>query len=140
VTTDLELLLRLFGTIGCATALALARVFAFAAVVTGFATTLALAGVLTLASVLFLGLLVVLLVLSLVLALILRAQRSLKRGKQSRGLDCRTGPGEQSRERRTSQQSFCRLRHFAILQSIGMSYEALSRRSLRLAALESRWV
>src|SRR5580700_7424897 len=83
VTTDLMLLLRLLGTIGCATTLALARVFAFATVVTCLAAALALAGVLAFASVLFFGLLVVLLVLALVLALLLGAERSLQRRKQS---------------------------------------------------------
>src|SRR6266481_5827894 len=54
VTTDLMLLLRLLGAIGCAATLALARVLAFT-------------------SVLFFGLLVVLLVFPLVLALLLGA-------------------------------------------------------------------
>jgi len=70
----LVLLLGLLGTIGCATALALARVLAVAAVVAGFAAALALARVLALASVPFFDLLVVLLVLALVLALLLGAE------------------------------------------------------------------
>src|SRR5882724_425145 len=81
------LLGRLLGAIGCATALALARVFAFATVVTRLAATFTLAGVLPLASVLFFDLLVVLLVLTQVLALVLRARGSLEGRKQSRGLD-----------------------------------------------------
>jgi hypothetical protein len=61
------------GTIGRATALALARVLAFATVVAGLAAAFALAGVLAFTSVLFLDLLVIL----LVLVLILRTERSL---------------------------------------------------------------
>src|SRR5271155_1284608 len=95
IAPDFELLLRGLGAIGCAAALALARVLAFAAVVVSLAAALAFAGVLPFTSVLFFDFLVVLLVL--VLALILRAERSLQRGEQSRGPDCRTGPGEQSR-------------------------------------------
>src|SRR5258708_5018235 len=117
VTADLELLLGLLGTIGCATALALARVFAFATVVTGLAAALALAGVLALASVLFFDLLVVLLVFPLVLALLLGAEGSFQRRKQSRSLNRYSGSGEQSRERRTCEHGFCRFRHFHILPS-----------------------
>src|SRR5580704_6020485 len=98
----LVLLLGLLGTIRCAATLALARVFAFATVVTRLAAALALAGVLALASMLFFGLLVVLLILALVLTLLLGAESRLQRRKQGRSLDCRTGAGEQSRERRTS--------------------------------------
>jgi len=47
-----------FRAVGCAAALALARVLAFAAVVARLTATFALAGVLTLASVLFLHLIV----------------------------------------------------------------------------------
>src|SRR6266446_2151257 len=93
------------GTIGRATALALARVLAFATVVAGLAAALALAGVLALTGVLFLHLPVVF----LVLVLILSVEGSLQRGEQSRGLDCRSGPGEHPRKRRASQQSLGRL-------------------------------
>src|SRR5260370_2230290 len=72
---DFELLLRGFGPIRRAAALAFARVLAFAAVVAGLAAAFALAVVLALPSVLFLHLLVALFVL--VLAVILRAQISL---------------------------------------------------------------
>ena len=51
-------LLRHLGAVGCAAALAFARVLAFAAVVARFTSALALAGILTLASVLFFHLLV----------------------------------------------------------------------------------
>src|SRR5713226_9275288 len=104
---EFKLLPRWLGAIGRATALALARVLAVAAVVAGLAAALALAGVVALASVLFLGLLVVLFVLPLVLALLLATEGSLQRRKQSRSLDCRTGAGEQSRKRRTSEQCLC---------------------------------
>src|SRR5260370_10622257 len=105
------------GAVGCATTLALAGVLAFAAVVAGLATALALARVLAFTGVLFLHLLVVgLLVLARVL--ILRAERRLQRGKQGRSLDCCTGPGDQSCERRTSEQGLCRLCHLKNLLSI----------------------
>jgi len=94
VTSDLMLLLRLLGTIGCAATLALARVFAFATVVTRLAAALALAGVLALASVLFFGLVVVLLVFPLVLALLLGAEGSFQRRKQSGSLDCGSAAGD----------------------------------------------
>ena len=51
-------LLRHLGAVGCAAALAFARVLAFAAVVARFTSTLALARILTLTSVLFFHLLV----------------------------------------------------------------------------------
>src|ERR1700747_1593471 len=86
-----KLLLRRLGAIGRATALALARVLAFAAVVAGFATALALAGVLALTSVLFFDVLVAL------LALILSAEGSLQRWQQSRSLKRSSSSGEQPR-------------------------------------------
>jgi hypothetical protein len=94
VITDLELLLGLLGTIGCAAALALARVFAFASVVPRLAAALALTGVLALTSVLFFDLLVVLLVFPLILALLLGAEGCLQRRKQSRSLDCGSAAGD----------------------------------------------
>ena len=54
----MSLALPWLGAVGSATALALAGILAFAAVVTGLAAALAFAGILALASVLFLGLLV----------------------------------------------------------------------------------
>src|SRR5258705_8426034 len=95
------------GAIGRAAALALARVLAFATVVAGLAAALALAGVLAFTSVLFLDLLVVFLVLVLAQC----AERGLQRWEQSSGLGCRSGPGEQPRDRRASQQSLSRLGH-----------------------------
>ena len=56
---DFKLPLRWLGAIGRATALALARVPAFAAVVVSLAATLALTGILAFTGVLFLDLLVV---------------------------------------------------------------------------------
>src|SRR5882762_7217418 len=109
VAADPVQLLGFLGTIGRATALALARVFAFATVVPRLAAALALARVVAFAGVLFFDLLVVLLVL--VLALLLGAEASLQRRKQSRSLDWRTGAGEQSRERRTCEHGFCGFRH-----------------------------
>src|SRR5271169_1392218 len=133
---DLKLLLRRLGAIGGATALALAGVLAFAAIVASFATTLALARVLALTSVLFLDFLVVLLVLALVL--ILPAERSLQRRKQGRSLDCCSGSGKQSRERRTSQHGLCCLRHIKSLLSIRMRCETPSGHSFLLEDRESR--
>jgi uncharacterized membrane protein len=111
--TSSLLLLGLLGAIGCATTLALARVFAFATVVTRLAAAFAFAGILAFASVLFLDLLVALLVLALVLALLLGAEGSLQRRKQSRGLDSRASASEQSRERRAREHSLCGFRHFS---------------------------
>src|SRR5271169_3277945 len=130
---DLKLLLRRLGAIGGATALALAGVLAFAAIVASFATTLALARVLAFTSVLFLDLLLV-----LALVLILRAERSLQRRKQGRSLNCCSGSGEQSRERRTGEQSLCRLRHIKSLLSIRMRCEPPSGHSFLLEDRESR--
>src|SRR5712692_5691259 len=104
----------------------------------GLATALALAGVLALASVLFLGLLVVLFVLPLVLALLLATEGSLQRRKQSRSLDCRTGAGEQSRKRRTSEQCLCCLGHAKNLLSIRMRCKTPCGRSSRLVDRDSR--
>src|SRR5713226_4183306 len=124
------------GAVGCAATLALAGVLAFAAVVAGLATALALARVLAFTGVLFLHLLVVgLLVLARVL--ILRAERRLQRGKQGRSLDCCTGPGDQSCERRTGEQCLCRLCHVKSLLSIRLRNETPSERSLRLVDRES---
>src|SRR5713226_4716596 len=102
----------------------------------GCAATLALARVLAFAGVLFLHLLVVgLLVLARVL--ILCAERRLQRGKQGRSLDCCTGPGDQSCERRTGEQCLCRLCHVKSLLSIRVRNETPSERSLRLVDRES---
>src|SRR5882724_1924263 len=100
IVAGLGLLRGWLGTIGRAAALALARVLAFATVVAGLAAALALAGVLAFTGMLFLDLLVVFLVLVLAQC----AERGLQRGEQSRGLGCRSGPSEQPRERRASQQ------------------------------------
>src|SRR5215470_2808111 len=88
-TPTFVLLLWLLGAVGRATALAFARVFAVATVVSRLAAALTLAGVLALASMLFFDLLVVLLVP--VLPLILGAEGSLQRRKQSRSANCRSG-------------------------------------------------
>ena len=79
-------LLWLLGAVGRATALAFARVFAVATVVSRPAAALTLTGVLALASMLFFDLLVILLVP--VLPLILGAEGSLQRRKQSRSVNC----------------------------------------------------
>ena len=90
-----KLLLRWLGAIGRATALAFARVFAFATVVTGLAAALALAGVLAFTSVLFLHLLVRLLLC------VLSGSGSLRPGEQIGSLDGGAGAREQARDRRT---------------------------------------
>jgi len=84
----------LFPTVGPAATLALAGVFALAAVVACLAGALALARVLALAGVSVLLVLGFFRLLILALVLILGAERSLQRGEQSRGFDCRSGPGE----------------------------------------------
>src|SRR5260370_1314949 len=99
---------------------------------------LGLARVLAFTGVLFLDLLVGLLVGLLVLArvLILCAERSLQRGKQGRSLDCYTGPGDQSCERRTSEQSLCRLCHLKDLLSIRVRNGTPTGRSFHLVDRE----
>jgi hypothetical protein len=72
-----ELLLRRFGAVGGATALALAAALSFAAVVAGLAAALALAGVLSLTGMLFLNLLI-----GFLISLILGAERAIQRRKQ----------------------------------------------------------
>src|SRR5216683_1736196 len=84
----------LFPAVGPAATLALAGVFALAAVVACLAGALALAGVLALTGVSVLLVLGFFRLLILALVLILGAERSLQRGEQSRGFDCRSGPGE----------------------------------------------
>src|SRR6516164_6923228 len=116
MTPGFSVLLGLLRTVGRATALAFARVFAVATVVSRLAAALTLAGVLALASMLFLDLLVVLLVL--VLPLILGAKGSLQRRKQSRSVNCRSGSGDQSCECRTREHSLCGFRHYQTLLSI----------------------
>src|ERR1700738_3796411 len=81
--------------VGCATALALARVLAFATIVTGLAAALALARVLALTSVLFLHLLVGLLLW------FLSRSGSLRPGEQIGSLDAGASAREQARDRRT---------------------------------------
>src|SRR5260370_13681474 len=109
-----EVLLGLLRAVGSAPTLALARVFAVAAIVAGFAAAFALARVLALTSVLFFVLLVAL----LILALVLRTEGSLQRRKQSRSLDRCCGSGEQSCERRPCEHGFCGLLHSQTLPSI----------------------
>src|SRR5713226_8414788 len=87
------------GAVGCATALALARVLAFATIVARFAAALALARVLAFTGVLFLHLLVRLLV-GLLLC-ILSGGGSLRPGEQIRSMDAGAGSREQARDRRT---------------------------------------
>src|SRR5580692_7561379 len=83
--------------VGCAAALALARVLAFAAVVARFTSTLALAGVLTLASMLFLHL--------AISWLLVRLRSKVRAGEKIRRLDRCTGSGQQSCERCTGDES-----------------------------------
>src|SRR6267143_1102724 len=87
------------GAVGCATALTLARVLAFATVVARLAAALALARILSFTSVLFLHLLVRLLV-GLLLC-ILSGGGSLRPGEQIRSMDAGAGSREQARDRRT---------------------------------------
>src|ERR1700676_527752 len=81
--------------VGCAAALALARVLAFAAIVTGLAAALSLARVLALTSVLFFYLLLRL------LFCVLSGSGSLRPGEQIGSLDAGAGAREQARDRRT---------------------------------------
>src|SRR5258708_39601442 len=54
------------------------------------------------------------------LILVLRIEGSLRRRKQSRGLNRCSGSGEQSRERGPCEHGFCRFRHFTFSSQFGM--------------------
>src|SRR5260370_9953734 len=98
------------GAVGCASALALARVLAFATIVARFAAALALARVLAFTGVLFLHLLVRLLV-GLLLC-ILSGGGSLRPVEQIRSLDAGAASRAQPRDCGTRQKKQIRLSHF----------------------------
>src|SRR5712672_998231 len=89
------LLVRHLRAVGCAAALALARVLAFATIVARLAAALAFAGVLALTGVLFFHLLVRLLLC------VLSGSGSFPPGGQIGSLDAGAGAREQARDRRT---------------------------------------
>jgi hypothetical protein len=108
VVQDLRLrVCRWLGTVGSATTLALAGVFAFAAVVARLAAAVTLAGVLPFARMLFRSLLVGL----LVLGLILRVERRMRSRKKGGRLNGGIRTGEQARQRSGNSKNFSALGH-----------------------------
>ena len=99
-------LLRHLGAVGGATALALARVLALAAVVAGLTTALTLAGVLALTSMLFFYFLVGLLV-----RVVLGGHSRLDARQQIGRLDAYAGAGEQARDSRARDEKLIGLSH-----------------------------
>ena len=98
---------RRLGTVGSATTLALAGVFAFATVVARLAAAVTPAGVLPFARMLFRSLLVGL----LVLGLILRVERRIRPRKKGGRLNGGVRTGEQARQRSGYSKNFSTLGH-----------------------------